>query len=142
MQGRRIQLMYIFYYTEMYGAFDMALRMAENARATDVIANFGVWMAAEPPNTTCGDVPSVFPASSMCPHMLSVCKHFTGDVDSLGVRKEDSRFINFKLFWAATTPAVEQHLGTVQQLIPVGHNLNVPAICRCCHPSTLAFCVT
>jgi hypothetical protein len=140
-QGRRIELMYIFYYTESYGAFDMALQMAENARATDVVANFGVWMAAEPPNTTCGDVPSAFPAASICPNMRLVCDRFTGGQGPLGVEngQEDARFKNFRLFWAATTPARDENTGTLQQLIPEGHNLNVPEVCRCAVRSMLLF---
>ena len=124
--------MYIYYYTEFYGAFDMALKMAQNALPTDVIANFGVWLKDEPANTTCGFNPSTFPVSSMCPHMPSVCDHYIGGLwnGQSGGPSQD-----FNLFWAATTPAVQPGSATLLQLIPAGHNLHVPGVCGCGCPS-------
>jgi hypothetical protein len=120
----------------------MAVAMAENALPTDVVANFGVWLENEPANTTCGHQPSAFPPASMCPNMASVCKWFSGDMDALALSfdasPEQPPPKNYNLFWAATTPAFAAATGTMEPVIPSGHALNVPEVCRCYNSS---FCL-
>lgn len=122
LQGRKIELMYLNFYTEQYGTLGLALTSADLLHPTDVIVNFGVWLSDTPPNTTCGATRSYWPNIGRCPYMHDVCEYFMGKASTHA----------FNLWWATTTPGLDKKdLSRVIEKVPFGHNLNAESACGC-----------
>lgn len=119
LQGRKVNLRYVFYYTEKHCSFRLALDMANSTQPTDVVLNFGIWLRESGADTTCGALEPHWgdPMQTICPYMPAVCG-FLGATHA------------FNVLWSTTAPVLDDANSTnVVELLPPGHNLNPVSAC-------------